>query len=268
MYKNVIISGVSSGIGKSVAELLIKKYDCTVYGIARDENKIKEFKNSLGEKSVNLADYFLFDVSSEESWQNFVRDFTEKGYLADAIINCAGILPKFASTEKTSVKTYEKVMSINFFGCVYSAKYVLPILEKHGKRAILNVSSSSALCTFSGISAYGASKAALKSFTMSLADEQRGKTKVSCVCPGFVATNVMRNQSASEKDLKIINKFSSSPEFVAKKIIKTLKRGKKFKVIGYDAKLMNFFYKIAPVTTARAISGILRRSKMDIFKDI
>lgn len=268
MYKNIVISGISSGIGKSVAKLLIEKYNCTVYGIARNENKIKEFKLSLVEKSKNLADYFLFDVSDEDGWQKFAEEFTSKGYSADAIINCAGILPKFASFEKTSTETYEKVMRVNFFGCVYAAKYMLPILKKYEKRAILNVSSSSALCTFSGISAYSASKAALKSFTMSLADEQRGRTKVSCVCPGFVATNVMRNQSASEKDMKLIRRFSSSPEFAAKKIVQTLKLGKKFKVIGYDAKLMNFFYKLAPVTTAKAIGSILRSSKMQLFEDI
>ena len=68
--KNVIISGVSSGIGKEIARILIERFSCKIIGIARDENKILSFIKELKNPEL-LCDYSLFDVSREDSWKDF-----------------------------------------------------------------------------------------------------------------------------------------------------------------------------------------------------
>ena len=60
--KNVIISGVSSGIGKEIARILIERFNCKIFGIARDENKILSFIKELKNPEL-FCNYSLFDVS-------------------------------------------------------------------------------------------------------------------------------------------------------------------------------------------------------------
>jgi short-subunit dehydrogenase len=49
--KNVILTGVSTGIGKSMAEMLIQKYNCRVLGVARSVDKLVKLKEQLGDDS-------------------------------------------------------------------------------------------------------------------------------------------------------------------------------------------------------------------------
>lgn len=265
--KNVIISGVSSGIGKEIARILIDKYNCNVFGIARDENKIIDFIKEL-KNPDKLRHYALFDVSCEQSWVNFSKQLTEKNFIPDLLINCAGVLPKFASFENSEIKDIERVLNVNFFSCVYSAKHLLPHLKKSTFPCIVNVSSSASLADFAGITGYASSKSALKSFTLCLSSEIGKKGYIGCICPGFSSTGIFREQSASEKDLKLINKLSTPPEKVAKKTVKAIKKKKRLKIIGYDAKLMNFFYRLMPKMTSKIITKILKKSGLEIFKEL
>ena len=70
---NVVITGASSGIGKDLAKILIEKYSCNVLGVARSEDKLKEFKESLKDFSSKF-DYVVADVSQFESWQSIFEN--------------------------------------------------------------------------------------------------------------------------------------------------------------------------------------------------
>ncbi len=266
--KTVLISGISSGIGKEFAKRLISDYDCTVYGIARNQEKITKLKVELGEKSSLFKDFFLFDVAIEDNWKNLAETLKSREIGIDVVINCAGILPPFKKFILSDKEMMKRVFDVDYFSCVYSVKYMLPIVEKSETPAIINVSSSAALATFAGISGYSAAKAALKQFTLSLAEEYRNKVYFGCICPGFTKTNILTNQQIKEKERKFIDKISSSVEKIVEKSLKRIKRKKRLSVIGYDAKLMNFFYKIMPITTAKIITQILKKSKFDLFSEI
>lgn len=263
--KIFIVSGVSSGIGKEIAKILIDRYNAKVYGIARNEEKILNFKNQLN-KPENFIGYSLFDVSNEDNWINFSK--VCKQIRPNGLINCAGILPKFSSFDKSGVSTLKQVMDVNFYSCVYSCEHIIPLLNKESKSFVVNVSSSASLVTFSGISGYSASKSALKSFSLCLSSEYSNKINVLCVCPGVTDTGIFSNQNITEKESKLIKKLCSSPQKVAKKIVKAMITGKKLKIIGYDAKLMNFFYKLMPITTSKIITYILKKSGLQIFNEI
>ena len=75
--KLAIITGASSGIGKSIAFRLIKKYGCTVYAIARNEEKLQKCKSELGNLAENYIVYPM-DVSKKDGWQELfceINDF-------------------------------------------------------------------------------------------------------------------------------------------------------------------------------------------------
>lgn len=266
--KTMILSGASSGIGRKFAEELAINHNCKIIAIARDESKINDLNEFLKDRGCALYKYYLFDVAEEGGWANLRDSLVGECIKIDAVINCAGFLPPFKKFDKFTIEEYRRIFDVDFYSCVYSVKYTLPLIEHSDFPAIINVSSSSALCTFAGISGYSAAKSALKSFTLSLAEEYRGKIYFGCVCPGFTKTNIFSNLSVSDEEFKITQKLSSDCEKIVKKSIKKINAKKPLIIVGYDAKLMNFFYKTAPITTAKVISRILRKSKLKLFKEI
>lgn len=261
-YKNkvVIVTGASSGIGKEICNQLISKYDCTVYGIARNEARLQEAKNLLGEKFIPYS----MDVSLKENWFDFA-EFLKNGVISvDILINCAGILPKFASFENTEIEQYEKAISINFLSQVYGCKTILPLINKGG--AIVNVASSSALCPFSLVSGYTASKSASYHFTQSIAREIKD-ISVSCVLCGFVKTDIMKNQDINEKEAGLIKLVSADCDKTVKKILSRVKHRKKRIVTGFDGHFMSFLYRLFPNFAPKFISWFLKKSGLDLFKN-
>ena len=256
--KNVIITGASSGIGKEIARELIENYGCTVYGIARNEARLNDTKNLFGDKFIPYS----MDVSVKENWLNFA-DFLKNGEVCvDILINCAGILPKFATFENTEIEQYEKAVSINYLSQVYACKLILPIMNKGG--AIVNVASASALCPFSLVSGYTASKSASYHFTQSIAREIKD-ISVSCVLCGFVKTDIMKNQEMNDKEAKLIKLFSADCSKVVGKILRKVRRRKKRIVTGFDGHFMSGLYRLFPNFAPKFISWFLRKSGLSLF---
>lgn len=260
--KIAIVTGASSGIGKELATLLVKKYGCIVYGIGRNLSKLDLIRNELGAENFLCS---TMDVCDKGSWEKLSSYFANWDTPPTLLINCAGVLPKFSSVENAKIDEIEETLSVNYLSAVYGCKYIMPVMEKGG--AIVNVSSASALCPFAGVAAYSASKAALERFTECLAYERRD-ISVSCVMPGFVKTNIMKNQEATEKDRGLINFFSADATKTAKKILRRVMRRKKRIVVGADAHFMSLMFRVFPRISPRFFSWIIRKSGLDLFKNV
>ena len=261
--KTVILTGASSGIGKEIAIKLICDYSCTVIAVARNEERLMSVKASLGD----LSDRYIvhpFDASAKENWQSLASELEKTDTPVHILINCAGILPKFKSGQTSD--EIRNVFEINFFSQVYACEALIPLLQKSGESAIVNFSSSSALCPFGGVSAYTASKSALEKYTAALAVES--KMLVCCVLPGFIKTDIMKNQGASERDARLFNKISASPKKAVKKILRRIRRKKSRIIVGFDAHLMNFMFKFFPKRAPKLITRFLRKTGLEIFKEI
>ena len=266
--KTVIITGASSGIGKGIAEMLIKKHNCKVIGIARNKEKTEKFVEELGEYAKNFS-YKLFDVSIKENWFEFAEYLNEKDVRPDVLINNAGILPKFNKTQNYSIEEIERVMNINFYSAVYSIKALLPMLLESNTPAIINVASSAALMSLAGTSTYSASKSALKSFTEALREDLKGKCYVSVICPGFTKTDIFRNQdSNTAKGEKMINAISTDCDNMVKMIVKGIENKRELMVFGFDAQFMKIFGRLTPVQGGRLFSKVMKMSKLPLFDSV
>ena len=266
--KTVIITGASGGMGKGVAEKLIKEHGCTVIGIARSEEKMKKVVEELGDYADKFS-YKLFDVSDEENWTEFVDYLNENGIKPDVLINNAGILPKFDRFQNYSVDYIKKAMDINFYSAVYSIHALLPLLLESPAPAIINVCSSAALMTLAGTSVYSASKSALKSLSEALREELRGKCYVGIVCPGFTKTDIFRNQESSDdKAQKALNMVSTSCDRMVKMIMNDIKHRRPLGVHGFDAAFMNYFGRMTPVQGGRLFSTVMKVSKLPLFDPV
>ncbi len=266
--KTVIVTGASGGMGKGVAEDLIKEHGCTVIGIARSEEKMKKVVEELGDYADKFS-YKLFDVSVEQNWLDFVDYLKENDIKPDILINNAGILPKFDRFQNYSIEYIEKAMNINFYSAVYSIHALLPMLLESPAPAIINVDSSAALMTLAGTSVYSASKAALKSLSEALREELRGKCYVGIVCPGFTKTDIFRDQSATDdKGTKMLNMVSTSCDRMVKMIMNDIKRKRPLGVHGFDAAFMNYFGRLMPVQGGRLFSAVMKASKLPLFDPV
>lgn len=267
-YKTVVVTGASSGIGKGLVKRLVKDHQCRVIGVARNETKIKALIEELGDYAY-LFSYKLFDVSKRENWENFAQELVSNNIEVDIVINNAGVLPKFNNFSNYTIEDIEKAMRINFYSCVYSMRCMMPIILKSDSAAIVNVASSAALCSLAGTSVYSASKAALKSLTDAIREENRKRCYIGLVCPGFTKTDIFHNQSkdtgAKEKVLDLV---STNCERMVDDIIRGMWKKKDDMVFGIDARLMSIGNKTLGVKVSMISSKVLEKAKLDMFADV
>ncbi len=267
-YKTVILSGASSGIGKGIAERLIKDHGCKVIGIARNEVRLLQFKEELGNKGDNFT-YYTFDVSQEEKWQELADTLTKENIQPDILINNAGILPKFDKFVNYTIDEIKKAMEVNFFSCVYSMKALMPLILKSDSAAIVNVASSAALCSLAGTSVYSASKAALKGFTEAMREEHRDNCYIALICPGFTKTDIFRNQTkSSDKAQKAMDLISTDCDKMVDYIIKGIWKKRDKMVLGMDAHFMDKGYKLLGTKCSLISSKVMKISGLDMFRSI
>ncbi len=265
--KNVVLTGASSGIGRALTKLLIVKYGANVLGIGRNESKMLSLQEELGENAKYFS-YRLFDVSEKENWESFATSLTAAGKDVHLLINNAGIFPPFSKAEDLSTETVEKIMKVNFLATVYAMNAISPLLkgDKKDKPAIVNISSSAALCAIVGTSAYSASKAALKGYTEALLLDELGKKYIGIIYPGTTATDLFAaDENTKNSALDVI---AMPAEKMARKIAKKILKKRKRAVVGWDAKLMNLTAKLMPVTGLRIIRWVMKKSGSKVFVNV
>lgn len=265
--KYVILTGASSGIGRALCKILIQKYGAYVIGVGRKEEKMLSLQQELGDNADKFS-YRLFDVSDRNAWQELAVDLSDKAINPILLINNAGAFPTFKKALDTDMETYEWIMKTNFFSVLYGVEAISPILQGDGKNlpAIVNVSSSASLCTIAGTSGYSSTKAALRAYTESLAMEEKGKKYVSLICPGTTATELFRKDKNSQNSA--LDLIAMPAEKMAKKIARKIIKKRRRAVLGWDAKLMNWTAKIAPVKGLFLISSVMKMSKSKLFASV
>ena len=264
--KTVIISGASGGIGFSIAKTLMEKFNCKIIGIARNEEKLLKNLESLGDKKENFS-YHLFDVSVKENWINFAKTLEENNIIPDVLINNAGFMHSFIKAENLSFSEIDKITSTNFLSVVYSTKTLLPLIKKSKTPAIIHVSSAAGVSAVVGQSMYTATKYAVRGYTQTLAVENK-KTYVSGIYPGFIKTDILKGANGEDNKASIIEKMSTPLEKATRKIVRKIKRKRKNIVLGFGGRFLNFGGKYFPTFTSRIMAFVLRKSKLDLFKNL
>lgn len=270
--KTVVITGASSGIGREMCYILAQKYHCKIIGIARSIDKLQETKG----KTEKLGGEFVFypmDVTIEQNWGDFAQFLTKNGTKIDILVNCAGTMPPFDNFMNVGGDVFERVFATNFFAATYATRALLPLLMQSKTPAIANISSAASLGILPGTSAYSASKSALKTFSEILHSELKGKVYVATIMPGFAKTNLFSSKDNArdtffKEDRSLVDKISMSAEKMAGKIVKAMKKRKARAIIGFDAKLLNFSYKLTQQHSGNLVGKIMRKTKLKSFENV
>ncbi|MFD1294327.1 SDR family oxidoreductase [Lutibacter holmesii] len=179
MKKVVLITGGSSGIGKSVGEFLTDK-GFVVYGTSRNPDKIKNHSFPL----------VALDVNNSATIEAAVAEVISKEGQLDVLINNAG-MGITGPIEETPTQEMRKVFDTNLFGAIDVMKAVLPQMRKQQSGLIINVTSIAGYMglPFRGI--YSATKGALEIVTEAIRMEVKNfGVEVTNVAPGDFATNI------------------------------------------------------------------------------
>ncbi|NRB59175.1 MAG: SDR family oxidoreductase [Winogradskyella sp.] len=179
MSKVVLITGGSSGIGKSVGEYLQEK-GFTVFGTSRNP---KNYPNS---KFPIVA----LDVTKKETIASCVSEVVEKASRIDVLVNNAGA-GITGPVEEIPDEEIKRNFETNFFGPINVIKAVLPTMRNQNSGMIINVTSIAGYMGLPYRGVYSASKGALEIITESFRMELKDfNIEMTNVAPGDFATNI------------------------------------------------------------------------------
>jgi NAD(P)-dependent dehydrogenase (short-subunit alcohol dehydrogenase family) len=168
--KVVLITGASSGIGKSAA---VKCADAgaTVLLVARSVEKLEETKAEI-ERAGGVAHIHRCDMSDMEDVERMAEDVLAYHGHVDIVVNNAGrSIRRSVELAYERFHDYERTMQVNYFGAVRLILALLPTMQARKSGHIINISSIGTQTNPPRFSAYVASKAALDAFSRVIASE-------------------------------------------------------------------------------------------------
>ena len=191
--KSVLITGVSRGIGLSIAKEFIQN-DYFVFGTSRSK-----FDLSKALESSNCQ-HLIVDVNDRGSIASLMKDIPGENNTLDCLVNNAGITSDQLFIRMKDSE-WDDVINTNLTGIFNITKPVSKMMLKQKSGSIINISSVSGLMGNAGQVNYSSSKSALLGFTKSLAKElaPRGIT-VNCICPGFIESDMTNELTSDQRD--------------------------------------------------------------------
>jgi 3-oxoacyl-[acyl-carrier protein] reductase len=177
MNRVAIVTGVSRGIGRAVAEMLTDT-GWTVIGLSRTTPPPRE---GLYWFSCDVAE----DVPLEDILATTGLD------TVDALVHCAGVRGPYGPFEENDAVSWEQTITTNLIGTARVIRAALPFLKRSEDARLLLFSGGGAFGPEPGFSAYAASKGGTISLMETLAVELADSTvTVNAVAPGFIATSI------------------------------------------------------------------------------
>lgn len=184
-----LITGGSRGIGRATALFFAQAGADVAINYVRHEAAAEDVKQrieALGRRCLAIK----ADISEEEQAKSLVDKVVAAFERVDCLVNNAGIWT-YGEMGRMSRETWEETMRLNLDAVFYLINAVVPVMQKQGRGAIINISSTAAVRGEAFHSHYAASKGALHSLTKSLAVELAPYgIRVNCVAPGWVDTDM------------------------------------------------------------------------------
>ena len=197
--KNILITGGSRGIGKSIVQVLFNSGANVGFTFSSSESAANEIAKNLNSSSQKCIAY-KSDASKFDQCENLVESYLNDFETIDVLINNAGIT-KDNLLMRMSEDDFDKVIEVNLKSVFNMTKACQRVFLKNRKGSIINMSSVVGVKGNAGQSNYAASKSGIIGFSKSIAQEL-GSRSIRCnvIAPGFIKTEMTDNLSDSLVD--------------------------------------------------------------------
>lgn len=254
--KVIIITGASSGIGRSLA-LECARRNARVVVAARREELLTDLARQVEEFGAEVL-VVKADVSIETDCENLVNKTVERFGRIDILINNAGVSMR-ALFEDVEIDVLRRIIDINFWGTVYCTHYALPwLLKSHG--SLIGISSVAGFKGLPGRTGYSASKFAMQGFLESVRTENRKRgLHVLVVCPGFTRSEIREKAFTAKGNPQGVSPRNESnlmdPAEVARKTIRAVLRKRRLLILTIEGKFIIALQRLFPTM----LDGIVYR---------
>ncbi len=219
-----VITGASSGIGRALAEELIRHH-CRIVVAARRADRLNDLVR-MGKTHNAEVVPFVGDLADRETRIRLATSARERLGALDFLVNNAGMgaLGRF---EDMPPERLREVMELNFFALVELTHAALPLLKSANRPIVVNVSSILGHRGIPWRSYYCASKFAVQGFSEAIrAELSRHGIDVLVVSPGRTKTELFEGPLERGTEPAWPEPRPVPAEYVAKKIVKAMTQGK------------------------------------------
>jgi short-subunit dehydrogenase len=252
-----LVTGASSGIGRSIASLLAGRgYDLVI--VARRTERLEALKGELESRHQVHVRPLVSDLADPASPAIITSALDADGIVVDFLVNNAGysLAGNYADTTWEDQQRFVRVMALSPLELTHR---LLPPMVAAGWGRIVNVCSVAALAAATPQTVlYSSTKAMMLNFTEGLALETRG-TGVKCTAslPGFTATEIFAVSGWGELEShRLLRPLFMSPETVACEAYEAVMAGKTRVVHGWHHRLMGSIFVHAPTPLRRKLALI------------
>lgn len=233
-----LITGACGGLGGAFTKILVGQ-NVPLFLTGRSAERLDALKKSLQkENPAAVVEVFPCDLREEESRAAFFAQADRLNITFDRLIYVAGVDTQMAFEEYDEQRILTQTR-VNFEGAVSFLRRVLERSPLDGTTELLCIGSVTSIMPEPYFALYAATKKALEYFCMALRVELKGRAKVTCVLPGGMPT-----RDDIKENIKAHGGYGAisamSPEKVAFKALKAVRRNKKRVIIGFWNKLTNF----------------------------
>ncbi|WP_167837528.1 SDR family NAD(P)-dependent oxidoreductase [Nocardia altamirensis] len=273
--KTAIVTGAASGIGRGYALALVEKgFYVLVTDI--DELGAEHVAAELNAMGPGKAEALRVDVTDVDAVAAAVHRVKDEHGRLDMIFNNAG-MGVVGPVEELTIGHWRKATEVMIMGVVHGVQPAYKIMVEQGYGHIVNTASSAGLIPLAFMGPYDMAKHAVVGLTVSLRAEAAAHgIKVTCVCPGPVNTNIVRNVKAAigettEADiavtgydkvqpyLHLVPEFLvASPEVHGRKVLQAALRDQAFVLLPGYMRPLWWLQRLAP-TVPVAIGVVLSR---------
>ncbi len=218
MEKIALVTGASSGIGKSCVEIFAKN-GINVIATARRLERLIEIKDNLEKRYETRILPLKLDVTNKNMVFDYLGNLPDEWKDVEILVNNAGLSRGLERLQEGSVDDWEEMIDTNIKGLLYVTKAILPGMIEKRSGTIVNLASIAGHETYVGGNVYCATKAAVLQLSKALRMDVLGyNIRVISIDPGMVETefSVVRFHGDKEKADKVYEGIDAlKPEDIA-----------------------------------------------------